>query len=85
MKKLLVVNYIVLVFLLLIAMAGVVTTVSTYEKYGISYVVTTITNGEMDTRTVTIYESVASVFVFVFLFCLLLYDVIQLGVNHKKI
>ena len=67
MRKLLVVNYVFVVFLTLIFIAGVLTTWTYYEKYGVSWVETKIIHGEIETKTVTICQSAISTITFLLL------------------
>ena len=67
MKKLLVVNYVLIAFLACIFVMGVYVTYTYYVKYGVSWVETTIIHGEVEIKTVTIYENAVSTGIFLLL------------------
>ena len=79
MKKLLIANYVTFIFLALITIAGSISTASNYRLYGATHTVTTIINGtEISTRTVSIYQEIFSVAVFVVLLVLTMANIVEL-------
>jgi len=83
MKKLLYANYVCLIFLLLLTLTGFHQVRLFYSKYGFSYTVTTIIEGEETTKTVTLYENLfASGLMFIF-FLVLMLDTIHLKGSMK--
>jgi len=83
MKKLLYINYICLFLLFMVTVTGFHHARLAYSKYGFAYSVTTIIDGEVTTKRVTLYENLlASGLTFV-LFLVLLFDIIRLRATTK--
>jgi len=85
MKKLLYVNYVCLTFLLIITLTGLQQTRSFYDKYGFSYTVTTIIDGEETTKTTTLYENLFASGFMLMLFLILMLDTMRLRATAKTV
>ena len=78
MRKLIISNYAVMGFLLLLIISGFVSMSLTYKKYGLTYTETITIDGDVTTREVSLYNNLFATMLFVIIFAILFTNSVEL-------